>query len=358
MNTLTGKSTGIALLMAAALLAALFAMGVFAPAGVEAIKSVPKPTAELSNTRLSTADAPQSTTLTVTFELVRAVNSSSSALRLNLPTTTGTNEVVTAASISASNVTVQQNSRDVGGTVTVDATAGAINIAPPSDPTKVPQANTLTVVKIASLATAGTAAEGMVTISQGTVADDGASIAATDTADSNMIGVFNPDAVLTDASAEIGDESDTLVVEFTTQTETGNVTITTPDNYFLVAGATGNISVDVAGPTPAVAANVITLDSIAASTTYKVTITNLSRLSAGDEITLGQTGSGYNVTVTVGGVAVSPATTATGVTAGVISATKADAPVRVTVTGEATAEIPGGRGITVTLPRILHSRQH
>ena len=36
MNTLTGKSIGIALLMAAALLAALFAMGVFAPAGAGA----------------------------------------------------------------------------------------------------------------------------------------------------------------------------------------------------------------------------------------------------------------------------------------------------------------------------------
>lgn len=36
MNTLTGKSVGIALLMAAGLLAALFAMGVFAPAGVGA----------------------------------------------------------------------------------------------------------------------------------------------------------------------------------------------------------------------------------------------------------------------------------------------------------------------------------
>ena len=36
MNTLTGKSSGIALLLAAALIAALFAMGVFAPVAVEA----------------------------------------------------------------------------------------------------------------------------------------------------------------------------------------------------------------------------------------------------------------------------------------------------------------------------------
>ena len=36
MNSMIGKSTGIALLMAAALLAALFAMGVFSATGVGA----------------------------------------------------------------------------------------------------------------------------------------------------------------------------------------------------------------------------------------------------------------------------------------------------------------------------------
>ena len=36
MNSITGKSTGIALLMAAALLAALFSMGVFSATGVGA----------------------------------------------------------------------------------------------------------------------------------------------------------------------------------------------------------------------------------------------------------------------------------------------------------------------------------
>ena len=36
MNSLVGKSTGIALLMAAAMLAALFAMGVFSATGVGA----------------------------------------------------------------------------------------------------------------------------------------------------------------------------------------------------------------------------------------------------------------------------------------------------------------------------------
>ena len=36
MNSIVGKSTGIALLMAAAMLAALFAMGVFSATGVSA----------------------------------------------------------------------------------------------------------------------------------------------------------------------------------------------------------------------------------------------------------------------------------------------------------------------------------
>ena len=47
MNTLTGKSVGIALLMAAALIAALFAMGVFSPSGVGADNHGPTATARL-----------------------------------------------------------------------------------------------------------------------------------------------------------------------------------------------------------------------------------------------------------------------------------------------------------------------
>ena len=51
MNTLTGKSVGIALLLAAGLLAALFAMGVFSASGVGAAvedeASSKAPTAEL-----------------------------------------------------------------------------------------------------------------------------------------------------------------------------------------------------------------------------------------------------------------------------------------------------------------------
>ena len=47
MNSLVGKSTGIALLMAAAMLAALFAMGVFSAGTVGVQDAAPTATAEL-----------------------------------------------------------------------------------------------------------------------------------------------------------------------------------------------------------------------------------------------------------------------------------------------------------------------
>ena len=68
MNSMIGKSTGIALLMAAALLAALFAMGVFSPAGVGATvtsSDTSKPKVTLS----SYAPAATGVTLTAVFQV-------------------------------------------------------------------------------------------------------------------------------------------------------------------------------------------------------------------------------------------------------------------------------------------------
>ena len=68
MNSLIGKSTGIALLMAAALLAALFAMGVFSPTSVGAAvsnDSDSKPVVMLSNNLGEAEDV----TLTATFQI-------------------------------------------------------------------------------------------------------------------------------------------------------------------------------------------------------------------------------------------------------------------------------------------------
>ena len=63
MNSLVGKSTGIALLMAAALLAALFAMGVFAPTGVSAAIT------GAASVELSTPDPGEDVTITVVFRV-------------------------------------------------------------------------------------------------------------------------------------------------------------------------------------------------------------------------------------------------------------------------------------------------
>ena len=77
MNSLTGKSTGIALLLAAGLLAALFAMGVFSASGVGAQEegAGPTATAELIDPAVLTevtTDTPTDTksddTLRITFE--------------------------------------------------------------------------------------------------------------------------------------------------------------------------------------------------------------------------------------------------------------------------------------------------
>ena len=66
MNSLVGKSTGIALLMAAALLAALFAMGVFSAGSVGAdVKGSPAPVVEPTNFR----PGAEGVDITITFEL-------------------------------------------------------------------------------------------------------------------------------------------------------------------------------------------------------------------------------------------------------------------------------------------------
>ena len=83
MNSMIGKSTGIALLMAAALLAALFAMGVFAPAGVGAQATGPTATAELVDpadlTDVDTDTATEVTTddtLVITFTGLTRISAS------------------------------------------------------------------------------------------------------------------------------------------------------------------------------------------------------------------------------------------------------------------------------------------
>jgi hypothetical protein len=72
MNTQVGKSAGIALLLAAALLAALFAMGVFAPAGVDAaVKAQPGIMVKITDADGNMTKKPgaENVTVKVTFEI-------------------------------------------------------------------------------------------------------------------------------------------------------------------------------------------------------------------------------------------------------------------------------------------------
>ena len=123
MNSLVGKSTGIALLMAAALLAALFAMGVFGPAAVDAgVKGTPAPTAELSEIEPGAPDV----TLTVTFEVNDDVDGAPTndggANGDDIRVTIEANLLATAlAAGDEDQITVTQNGVNVGSVVINDA---------------------------------------------------------------------------------------------------------------------------------------------------------------------------------------------------------------------------------------------
>ena len=116
MNSIVGKSTGIALLMAAALIAALFAMGVFSATGVgAAVNASPEPSISLSN------NLPGATgvTMTVTFQVsTGVVENGDQDIVVTLPTayTTGGNPAVNADGVT---VTVTQLDKEVG-LVTLD----------------------------------------------------------------------------------------------------------------------------------------------------------------------------------------------------------------------------------------------
>ena len=131
MKLQVGKSTGIALLMAAALLAALFATGVFAPAEVGAVKGTPKPMAMLSNT----ATLATGVTLTVTFEANDDVNNSGSrAIKVTVPTGV---TAIDPASFPVGNIKAMQG----------DATVGRIVYDPDGDGDITAEANIFYIVE-------------------------------------------------------------------------------------------------------------------------------------------------------------------------------------------------------------------
>ena len=356
MNIQVGKSAGIALLMAAALLAALFAMGVFAPAGVGAVKLIPKPTAELSSTAIDATGV----TLTVEFHLANPVDSSGRAVTITLP-----NTVVLNTSVDDDNVTVEQGGNDVGD-ISVDnsGTDAIITISAPAsgEADEIPAANTLTTVTIEKLALAADDGRAGVVIAQGT-----------DTY-SASIGIFNPAVVPTAASAEVDeDDANTLVVKFTAQDNETAVVLKPAKAYLLTAeniDAESSVAAQTITATPSDDTNddrIITVSGFTDGATVTLTIDSLHNLAVGDKITLSQDDSSYETTLEVDGPTVSPTgpDTVGRPTPGVFSSymesdtqaekdasstAKAGAAVRVTVRAIATAAISGGESIVITLP--------
>ena len=347
MNTQVGKSVGIALLMAAALIAALFAMGVFAPVGLDAnTKSNPATTAMLDKTTPGATDA----TLTVKFQVNDAIDGAPTATQDNdnvtitVPTAIA---VITAGTYDASKVTVTQGGNPVGKVVTPVATDQEIVITvADAGKTNVMAHETVTVT-IPGLTLASDAATASVEIEQTGQAD------AVTTATAASVSIFDPNAALTAASASVGDESTTLLVKFTAKTA-GSVMITVPSTY-LVNDANVAVSGGSATRTVATATGVITIETVAQNDTITVTIDRLSNLAVDDEIKIEQTASNYSATLIVGGASVSPRATAgaAGDTEAVLGkgGNKADALATLKLADlVATANIAGGNDIVVSLP--------
>ena len=127
MNSLVGKSTGIALLMAAALLAALLAMGVFGPGGADAaVKSGVE--AKVTKNGVETyTPAVEGVTLTVTFEVNDDVDGAPLGGTTDdvVITLVGNPFNLATAPIMLGNITATQGGVEVGG---VQYVAGQLSI--------------------------------------------------------------------------------------------------------------------------------------------------------------------------------------------------------------------------------------
>ena len=349
MNIQVGKSAGIALLMAAALLAALFAMGVFAPVGVDAsVKTTPKPTAELSSKDL---DA-ENVTLTVTFETNDDIDGAPTGDNVVVVVPSDITASVTEANYPAGTdkITVTQDGQTVGS-VSVTA-ANTITITQPSEGGNVLRAHKKTTLTVTGLTLEGTAATGNVTVAQ--------SAEATATTDREVsLSIYDAETAPTNISATVGSVATTLVVKFTPRAD-GDVTLDLPDKYILTAANVAVSSNATEAADSLAANNVQTISGIEATDTeVTVTFTLLSNLAVGDEITISQAGN-FSEKIEVGGPAFSPRTGSVAPesgspgllspSSGADNASKAGANVKVTINANAGVVINGGSNIVITLP--------
>ena len=280
MNSIVGKSTGIALLMAAALLAALFAMGVFSATGVGAeVRTTPAPTATLSTNIPGSDDV----TLTVTFELSQPVDGTTQGANvvIGIPSTV-TNSMTTdflTRPTDPGTISVTQNGVEVGSVTTADDEVTIIQATEDSENGRV-EAGVLTTVTISPLTLVDSTATGDVEITQQANQRD------------VTIGVHPS---VTSASFELSDTTTgatdvTATLKFTTDTDadgTNTVTITLPLSYDVVDDQNDIAPAGRVEPAPTTQADAVDdetgdtlvygLDSgITADTEFRVTITGLT----------------------------------------------------------------------------------
>ena len=133
MNSLIGKSTGIALLMAAALLAALFAMGVFSPTGARAdVTDNPQATVALD-----TPSPEANVKITFKFRLDDDIDAEKERVRIIIPSGTATTDFKLQTGVTEPTVKITQRGIERGSYTaeTNDAGDWQIFIGPSTDPT-------------------------------------------------------------------------------------------------------------------------------------------------------------------------------------------------------------------------------
>ena len=277
MNSLIGKSTGIALLMAAALLAALFATGVFSPMAAEAgVKGTPKPTATLTKDgEAVTLPRTAGVTLTVTFETNDDIDGAPGNDVVDVNLSSGIAEI--AATFPTGNISVTQGGQPVGS-VSVTGPQN-IRIGEPPEGGSVVRAGMVTTLTVSGLTLGDAAVSGFVGISQGTATLPNAG-------DENAqqrvpIAIYNPANALTGQSVSLSNDNTgaanvSMTIKFTPNAGSATV-ITLPkeydaksaDNTELVSVTAGAASIthNASGDTLSIAANTLTAD-----TEYTITL--------------------------------------------------------------------------------------
>ena len=282
MNSLVGKSTGIALLLAAGLLAALFAMGVFAPTGVGAnVKSNPAPTASLS----SLVPEDEDVTLTVTFQINDDIDGAPSADQANDDVTITLSNTIAgiATNFDTDNITVTQGGNPVGKVVDPIGSPGqiVITVADEGDDNVVKDETVTVTISDLTLADTAVTTPAAVSISQ----------TGQSTPQTASLSIYDPDNALSGLSATLSDnetEADdvTLTLKFTTaEGQNNDVVITLPPEY------------DVQGDSPVAGITVTVAVGTAVAT---VLDGDRANLETGDTITISSPTADSDYTVTVG----------------------------------------------------------